>query len=446
MSERGIQAVRSAGHDELLAKILDSTIPMYGRMVHTTSGSQAQAYDVHGRYQRSVDRNAMNKLLLNKLDTMPNVQIHFRHKLMGVDLRAKKAWFEDRNAASTSSDHDERPPEFEVTFDLLIGADGAHSAVRHHMMKFTRMDYSQTYIDSLWCEFTMTPAANHASVPTHVSTHKLSPSDTGYRIPVNYLHIWPAGTSMFIALPSPGGFFVCTLFGPAELFSRLEASTSPSSPEFDDGKTLVEIFDQLFPGVSGHIPPASLIEQFKRNPHLPLVNIKASPHHCSDSAVIVGDSANAIVPFYGQGMNAGLESVRILWEAIDQAKEDSEGWHGWMADGLERYSRARTEDTHAIADLALGNYHEMAAGVVSRSYKVRKWIEEFMYAHAPRLGWQTQYSRVSFSNERYSEVIKKSQRQKKILTAILNLTATGFVGVVAYFVYHFTGMGRRLGR
>lgn len=384
LSERGINALRSAADDILLNKLLAQTLPMHGRMIHTRSATgglsqQTQLYDVHGRFQRSVDRAGLNDVLLDHLDSLPNVTFFFQHKLTGADFLQKKAWFEVMNKSTPSTG---RAREIEIDFDLLIGADGAHSAARFHMMKFARMNYQQEYIDCLWCEFTMPPTKSD-----------------DFAIHPNRLHIWPAGSFMFIALPNLDKSFVCTFFGPVDLFKKLEAGSSSE---------LISTFDKYFPGVTTHIKPDDLVAQFKRNPHLPLINIKCSPHHFSDSVVIVGDAANAMVPFYGQGMNAGLESVRVLFSKLDQAPT--------TAQALADYTAERTTDAHAIADLAIANYIEMRSSVTSPFYKVRKYIEESLDKYLPSLGWATQYSRVSFSNMRYSEVIQKSQRQKLILT------------------------------
>ncbi|KAK5075755.1 kynurenine 3-monooxygenase, mitochondrial precursor [Exophiala xenobiotica] len=452
LSERGINALRSAGYDDLLATVFATTIPMHGRMIHTATRSgtlheEAQAYDVHGRYQRSIDRNELSKVLLDKLDTMPNVKIFFQKKLTGADFDSKKAWFEDLCAKPKYSRENpsRRAPEHEVHFDFMIGADGAHSAVRFHLMKFATVDYSQSYIDCLWSEFTMQPALQSSRYPG------------GYQISPNHLHIWPAGSSMFIALPTHGGSFVCTLFGPVALFKQLEAATDSS-----DASSFIEKFDELFPGATSHIEPQSLLEQFRRNPHLSLINIKCAPHHYGSSVVILGDSANAMVPFYGQGMNAGLESVRALFDIIDRSKQaasrqeagfstqvhDDEriDWHNpehCLATALQEYTHTRVADAHAISDLAMGNYAEMTSGVVSRRYKLRKSTEETVDKWFPSLDWKTQYARVSFGNERYSDVVAKAKKQGRVFDTLLNTASIGVVAGVAYYVWKYTRLSGR---
>jgi kynurenine 3-monooxygenase len=183
-----------------------------------------------------------------------------------------------------------------------------------------------------------------------------------------------------------------------------------------------------FPGVTSLISPAELISSFTKNPHLPLISIKCQPYHFSDSAVIVGDAAHAMVPFYGQGMNAGLEDVRVLFDFLDKYETKSSNLNGiaeGRAQALAEYSNYRKADAHAINDLALQNYTEMRASVVSPLYRLRKWMEERMSVYLPSIGFQTKYSRVSFENQRYSEIVRQSERQGRLLMISLVGGLTG---------------------
>lgn len=339
----------------------------------------------------AVDRGGLNKRLLDVLESMPNVKFFFNHKLTGADFRKRKAWFDKRSGPTSS--------EIEVDFDLMLGADGAHSAVRYQMMKFTRVDYEQRYIDTLWCEFQIQPKAQY-DLANPMSQFRISP---------NHLHIWPGKEFMFIAIPSEDGTFTCTLFAPGAKYAYLESNPA-NVPSF---------FDQYFPGVTDLISPEELIASFNRNPHLPLITIKCTPHHYSSSVVLLGDAAHAMVPFYGQGMNAGLEDVRTLFTFLDRFPVADWGH------ALDEYTAYRVPDAHSINDLALQNYTEMRASVLSPTYRLRKFLEESLSKYVPSLGWQTKYSRVSFSNERYSEVIARSEYQGKILMK----TFFGAVGI-----------------
>lgn len=191
---------------------MGATIPMRGRMIHGRRATgelyeESQDYDVHGRVRAAlrcrllswilmsqailaIDRGGLNKRLLDILEELPNVTFFFNHKLTGADFRRNKAWFEVRKDGAASQG--QRAQEIEVSFDLMIGADGAHSSVRYHMMKYTRMDYEQVYIDTMWCEFQIQPKTTAADAALN-SKFLISP---------HHLHIWPGKEFMFIAIPS----------------------------------------------------------------------------------------------------------------------------------------------------------------------------------------------------------------------------------------------------
>ncbi|PVH83951.1 FAD/NAD(P)-binding domain-containing protein [Cadophora sp. DSE1049] len=403
LSERGINAMRNSGRPDLLEKVLSETIPMRGRMIHGKSSSgefteQSQDYDIHGRALHAADRGGLNKTLLDELETMPNVKFFFSHKLTGADFKSRKAWFEISHSESSKDTTGTRAREVEIDFDLMIGADGAHSAARYHLMKYARLDYQQTYIDTLWCEF---------SIEAKKLKDGGNPNDR-FAISPNHLHIWPGKEFMFIAIPSSDGSFTCTLFLPSSHLSTLEASPS-SIPTF---------FNTHFPGVTSLISPSALINSFISNPHLPLISIKCQPYHYGSSVVIIGDAAHAMVPFYGQGMNAGLEDVFVLFSTLDAHSTSSPSpseQQKSRATALAAYSSHRRPDAHAINDLALQNYTEMRASVISPLYKARKYLEEHLSIWLPGLGWRTKYSRVSFGNERYGEVVRSDERQGRLL-------------------------------
>ncbi|KAI0121188.1 hypothetical protein BJ170DRAFT_149470 [Xylariales sp. AK1849] len=423
LSERGINAMRHAGYDNLLEHVFSATIPMRGRMIHGRKPSGelyegSQDYDIYGRTIFAVDRAGLNKRLLDILEGMPNVRLFFNHKLTGADFKRRKAWFERRGDKGVSG----RSEEIEIDFDFMLGADGAHSAVRYHLMKYVRMNYEQEYIDVVWCEFQI------QSAETTKSDDPLSK----FRISPNHLHIWPARQFMFIAIASEDGTFTCTLFMPSATYAELET----------DATTLPEFFDRHFPGVTSLISPADLISSFEANPHLPLISIKCQPYHFSSSAVILGDAAHAMVPFYGQGMNAGLEDVYTLFSILDKHTIETNNPTApslfdpavQRSAALAEYSAIRAPDAHAINDLALQNYIEMRASVLSPTYRLRKSLEEWLSVYVPSLGWQTKYSRVSFGNERYSEVIAKSDHQGVVLMRVLKALLVGSLtaGIVGF--------------
>ncbi|KAB8234505.1 FAD-dependent oxidoreductase [Aspergillus alliaceus] len=392
LSERGLRAMRQSKHECFVDAVMQTAIPMNGRMIHGKSASGRlqetfHTYDIDGNTVYSVERMALNKALRKALDETPNIKMYFNHRFVRADFCAQKAWFKQQEPSS---------PEVEVDFDFLIGADGVHSAVRYHMMKYAYTDYEQKYVDTRWCELRIPPSADG-----HFS---LSPGQ---------VHIWPSGDFMLVAFPCPDKSFNCTLFGPSAHLASIKHSPPAK---------LFSFFDTYFPGICPRmISRDSLMAQFHENPHLPLVTVKCNPHHFGSSVIIIGDAAHAILPFYGQGLNAGMEDVRVLFNLLEKkgvyATSDPQDRREALALAFQAYTAERVHDVHAIHDVAKRAYFEIRQGVNTPIYRIRKYIEDSLQRHVPRLGWQTMHSRISFTEQRYSEIVHTDERQGRILAA-----------------------------
>ncbi|KAM0664447.1 hypothetical protein ACQRIU_007029 [Beauveria bassiana] len=222
-----MSALRHAGQPELLQRVVAASVSMRGRMIHTQNAfgglfQLPQDFDALGRTNLAIDRAALTVALLDCLDALPNVKLFFSHKLVSVDFHSGTALVEDRDWLSLTT---------EVRFDIMLGADGAHSAVRCNMMEISLMDYQHEYLDVLWCEFRMQPGKVRAD------------GSCAWKISPDRLHIWPAGDSTFIAIPNKDGSFTFTLFMPPGRFATLKADES-QVPQFSDTN---------FPGVRDHI-------------------------------------------------------------------------------------------------------------------------------------------------------------------------------------------------
>jgi len=447
LSERGLNAIRYSLDADLNQQIMDSTVPMFGRMVHGKKGgkltAKAQRYAVTGQAQRAIDRSALSRCFLETLRKLPNVKLYFQHKLVGADLEKGRAYFQILQHETGEI------REHEGHFDFLIGADGAYSATRYALMKHMRMNFQQEYLESLWCEFRIESFDSRKA-----RADRAGSKDTITDLSMNHFHIWPAGNHMFIAIPNKDGTFTATLFLPHRLFTPLEGENAATK--------LVPFFRKHYPGVVPNLmSEQELLRQFSENPHAPLVSVRCGPYHFGSRAVIVGDAAHAMPPFYGQGMNSALEDVRILFEILDKHTRKTGKHHTpvSMADinnvvitlapsrdwsspaerdsarghALAEYSVFRHPDALAINALSLENYRQMSLHVTECWYHVRKWTEEMLTVWAPWLGWETEYARVSFTNMRYSEVRERGKRQGRILQGIASVTGLG--SVVAFLVW-----------
>ncbi|OOF95636.1 hypothetical protein ASPCADRAFT_5013 [Aspergillus carbonarius ITEM 5010] len=402
LSERGIKSLRHSRCKNLAERILSKTVPVYGRMVHGKAKavltSRRIPYDVHGQALYAISRSEINYSLLQELSKFPNVRVFYKHKLSGLDMKQKSATFQNITKV--------HEPDHETKFDLLIGADGAHSTTRFHLSRYAKININQKWEDIFWCELTI-PA--------------------GHSLALDCLHMWPQHDFMLFACPDKEGTLTCNLFAPESVFVELKSS----------GR-IVEFFEKHFPGITPDlIPTDSLQKQFQSNLHHPMIDIRCSPYHYQDSCVLIGDAAHAMVPFYGQGMNTGFEDVRILFEDfLDQRKnlpsspydlslthsvqqkEPLDTPAAIVGDYLEQYTKFRQPDVHIINELALQNYKELRQGVLKISYRVRKQIEEFLCFYAPQLGWATQYRMVAFETMRYTEVLRQVRKQRLILSSL----------------------------
>ena len=388
LSTRGITALERAG---LAEQVLGEAIPMRGRMMHDRAGELTfQAYSRGAkRAINSVSRSGLNLLLLRAAGELPDVRLHFRHRLEDVDLDAGEAIFVREDGTHVTA-----------RGTLLVGADGAFSAVRARMQRNPGFDYSQSYLEAGYKELTI-PATE----------------DGGFRLDEHALHIWPRGGSMMIALPNRDGTFTCTLFWPMEgdhSFAGLPESSS------DD--EIMGFFRREYGDAVPLMP--TLLEDYRENPTSTLVTIRCDPWHWGDRVVLVGDAAHAIVPFYGQGMNAAFEDVRILDEMLEAAGDDP-------AKVLPAFSRRRKPAGDAIADLALANFVEMRDRVASPLFLARKKLEKVLSGVLPGT-FEPLYDLVSFSNTPYHEAREKARRQDRILAGIgIGLVAVVVIGVVA---------------
>lgn len=370
LSPRGLMSLEKAGMKDA---ILKECIPMYGRMIHSVDG-QKRLSRYSGReedYINSVSRSGLNIALLNKAEAFDSLRLYFNSPCTGVDLEQGIAHF----------DTPEGPQS--VKADLVIGTDGAGSAVRGSMMKKTTQllfNYSQDFLRSGYKELTIPPGPNGA-----------------HRIDKNALHIWPRGKFMMIALPNLDGSFTVTLFHPYEG----EAGFNTLNSE----EKLLAFFQKYYPDSLEHMP--DLWEDYSNNPIGVLGTIKCYPWQAFGKTLIMGDASHAIVPFYGQGMNASFEDVRVFDELLEAHEGD------WSRICYE-FQEARHENTNAIADLAIDNFYEMQDKVADQAFIKKRELE--MKLEQQYEDYYSKYSLVTFRPELpYADAMRLGRKQDEFL-------------------------------
>lgn len=377
LSHRGRQALKHVGMEE---KIVSKGIPMHARMIHSLSGKQSPIpYGKKGQFILSVDRANLNKELLTAAETYPNTKLNFDHKLQDWSAETGLMTFLRSDGSKE-----------QIKADLIVGCDGAFSAIRKQFLRRSRFNYSQTYIPHGYMELTMPPKNGE------------------FAMKPNYLHIWPRNTFMMIALPNLDKTFTCTLFMPFEEFEKITT-----------GDEVIEFFQKYFPDAIPLIGVDNLKRDYFRLPGQAMVSVKCSPYHIGDKCVLMGDAAHAVVPFYGQGMNAGFEDCIVFEEIMEQLNED-------FSDVLPEYSRVRVPDDHAIADLAMYNYVEMRAHVNSKWFLFRKRVDNFLHFLMPNTIIPL-YTMVTFTRTRYHEAVERWHWQEKVINRGLLFSAAGAV-------------------
>lgn len=372
LSTRGLKALELAGVKEEIESIC---IPMYGRKMHDTRGNLTfQSYGKDDQAINSVSRGDLNKRLLLAATQYENVSFYFNHKCEDVELDSNTVHFKDKNNKKATHQA-----------DYIFGTDGAFSAVRLRMMKTDRFDFSQTYLKHGYKEILL-PANEDG-------THKLEK---------NALHIWPRGKYMLIALPNFDGSYTCTLFFPFD--------GKPSFNSLQTYEAVEEFFKTTFPDFYDLMP--QLAEEYFKNPTASLVTVKCEPWNHGSKTLIMGDAAHAVVPFYGQGMNASFEDCSVFYEMLEKNNGD-------MEKTIPQFALHRKPDGDAIAQLALDNYIEMRDLVADENFLLRKKIENKIFEKHPDK-WVPLYSQVTFSHIRYSVAYETGQKQKRIMDKIMN--------------------------
>jgi len=315
--------------------------------------------------------------LMDCAERHESISIRFNMRCVHVDLENATAIFED-------NDTHER---LTISSDCIIGADGAYSAVRGAMQMTDRFNYEQHYIEHGYKELTI-PAL----------------PDGGFALDKHSLHIWPRSSYMLIALPNMDGSFTCTLFFP------FEGNLSFASLQTDDD--IMAFFQEQFPDAVPLMP--TLLHDFRHNPTSSLMTVRCFPWSYKNKVLLIGDSAHAIVPFFGQGMNCGFEDCYVLNSLLGQYSE--ENWGEMFAE----FGKIRKPNGDAILQLALENFIEMRDKVGDAEFLLRKKIEGIAQEMQPTR-FRSRYSMVSFSHIPYAETITIAQEQDVLVDTIMAL-------------------------
>ncbi|WFD30578.1 kynurenine 3-monooxygenase [Malassezia sp. CBS 17886] len=335
----------------------------------------------------SFDRARLNRILLDHVQTLSHVAVRFGARL--VD--AHRVVDADRQSVKLTTAGGDTPH----AHDLVVGCDGANSIVRQKLSSAARIDTSQSFIDTGYLELRIPPASR--------------PGASKWALDNTCLHIWPRHSYMLIALPNLDGSFTSTLFAPFGLFQELQ-----------DAGSVLAFFRDNFPDALAVMDEMDLVQCVLGRQPSSLGSVHCDPMHAGSCAILLGDAAHAMLPFYGQGLNCGLEDVRMFVEVLDAALGGAvSALNEKKGAILDTYNARRRDDVRAIQILAQQNYHEMQSRVATRSYRVRKWLDGMLSKTLPSGWWHSLYEMVTFSNRGYATALNLELRQQHIIQGVM---------------------------
>ena len=372
LSKRGLSALEKVGVDTQVMKI---AIPMHKRIMHDDKGNLTeQLYGNEGQAIYSVSRAQLNVLMM-ELAEKNGAELYFNEKCVEANFEQSRVIFKNTNTNIKKA----------IASDLIIGADGAFSAIRKQMVELNNHDFNYNKID-------------HDYKELHIPAGESST----FLLDKNALHIWPRGEFMLIALPNLDGSFTCTLFAPQKGDKSFEGLNSRVEVE--------NYFRTIFPDFFNLVP--DLYQQWITNPTSGLGIIKTYPWHINGTVALIGDAAHATVPFYGQGMNASLEDCRILDELLDKHGDD-------LKSCFNEYSLIRKPNGDGLQDLSMQNFIVMRDKTADPVFLLQKEIEKKFSNLYPEK-WIPLYSMVSFTNIPYADAWDIGMKQEKIMEEIMS--------------------------
>lgn len=369
MASRGIHALKAAGEFESLA---DALLPMRGRLIHDIDGrTSLQPYGLRANeLVYSISRHRLNQSLLEAAARRPGVSVHFEHRFEAAEFDQGMALIRDLR----------RDKLISVPMQPLLAADGAGSLMRRRMSSLGLIEAHETDLEHGYKEL---------SIPADAAGRHVMAADA--------LHIWPRGNFMLIALPNADGSFTATLFLAKHGAASFDTLTEPAA--------IGAFLSEWFPDARALMPDC--VREFESHPTGFLGTVSAGPWSHQGMAALIGDSAHAIVPFHGQGMNCCFEDCLEL----DACLEDGGSWTRVFED----YFARRKANTDAIAEMALDNYLEMRERVANPKFQLQQALALELERRFPQR-FIPRYSMVMFHHEiPYRTALERGAAQARLL-------------------------------
>ena len=376
-----------------------NTVAMRAKMIHPIGKPPISLpFSSKGEVRNTVDRTSLHDKLISQAEACPNVSIYFQHKLTKIDFNTMTLTFVDSTGPTLK--------EVTVRHDFIFGCDGAYSTVRGQMERRENINFQQEYAYHGYKELVIppTPDGKHALEPDH-------------------FHLWGKDEYIAVGVPNIDGKFRISLVFPFESFST-----------FKSEQDVLPFFKKNFPEFVSLLGEEKLVKDFLQNPANAIITVKCTPHHTSAGALLLGDSAHAMVPFLGQATNCGFEDC-LVFSGILKSKEFD------LFEAAKEYSRIRCADTHAICDLSSDFYAQMGSHYKPLSVRVNEWVKSCLSTLMPRT-FMPLYAMVSFTRIPYATAVQRSSWQDRVVSRGLKLAGMSVFLVTALLAYQCLPIAR----
>lgn len=366
LSCRGITGLAGVG---IMPAVKQLMVPMRARAIHDIQGQiKHQSFGRHHEeYINAVERNELNKLLLNEAEKHPNVVFTFNTKLSNLDTEKKILYFETHHGE-----------HFSTPYHYLIGADGVNSCVREQLKTRGLIHATRSFLPYGYKELCI--------------------GGPGQRqFAHEYLHLWPRDAFLLLGNPNRNHSITGSLF--------LAYDGKNSFAELDNELKINTFFKQEFPDAYEIMP--DLIHEFTEHPTGSMSTIQCTSWYYQNQCLLLGDAAHGIVPFFGQGMNSAFEDCRILNSLLDEYQDD---WDKVMP----AFYHSRKPNTDAVARMSMDNFQEIQTNIRNHDFNLKKQLEHRLMQRYPQQ-YISKHVLVMFSNISYAQALTIGEAQTEFL-------------------------------
>jgi kynurenine 3-monooxygenase len=293
----------------------------------------------------TLDRTKLVILLLELLQSYDSsrLNIYFNHQCTRADLETKTLAIEPLTEAESTEQHT-------ISYDLLVGADGAHSAVRAAFLNHDLFEFEQKYVLNDYKSIFLAQPNAKPEIDLEVGK----------------IHSWRTNNGTFVVLLHQHD----GTMGGVILFPRQNRQIA----QLTTIEEVLHYFKTHFPEV-GQLMTSADAEAFLKRPLARVLTTRCSHYHYQDSVLLIGDTIHAVSPAIGQGCNAALEDVAIFNALLDEYAED------WAA-ALEQFTCRRKVDADALIELS--NYSFPSSTRLFLEFVLREQLAKWLHPLLPQ--------------------------------------------------------------